>query len=76
MNMVQTALSCRSDSGLKEHNLLHLTKARRYGITLEQLVVLSHFESVNALLIAQGLNQQERLLKLNSVAIVQMQSLL
>lgn len=44
--------------------------------TLEQLVVLSNMESVNALLIRQGLPQSERLLQLNKVAITQMKSLL
>ncbi|MDR1755507.1 MAG: KilA-N domain-containing protein [Culturomica sp.] len=44
--------------------------------TLEQLVVLSNMESINALLIRQGLSQRERLLQLNTVAITQMKSLL
>ncbi|OJV52978.1 MAG: DNA-binding protein [Bacteroidetes bacterium 43-16] len=44
--------------------------------TLEQLVVLSNVESINALLIKQGLPQSERLLQLNQVAITQMKSLL
>jgi len=44
--------------------------------TLEQLVVLSNMESVNALLIRQGLSQSEKLLQLNKVAITQMKSLL
>jgi hypothetical protein len=44
--------------------------------TLEQLVVLSNTESINALLIQQGLPQSERLLQLNKVAITQMKSLL
>ncbi len=44
--------------------------------TLEQLVVLSNMESINALLIRQGLPQVERLLQLNKVAITQMKSLL
>jgi hypothetical protein len=44
--------------------------------TLEQLVVLSNLESINALLIRQGLSQQERLRKLNESAIHQMKSLL
>ncbi len=44
--------------------------------TLEQLVVLSNMESINALLIRQGLSQKERLLQLNKVAITQMKSLL
>ncbi|WP_300599976.1 KilA-N domain-containing protein [Niabella sp.] len=44
--------------------------------TLEQLVVLSNMESINALLIKQGLPQGKRLLQLNQVAITQMKSLL
>ena len=43
---------------------------------LEQLVVLSNMESINALLIRQDLTQSERLKQLNKVAITQMQSLL
>lgn len=44
--------------------------------TLEQLVVLSNMESINALLIQQGLPQGDRLIQLNKTAIVQMKSLL
>ena len=44
--------------------------------TLEQLVVLSNMESINALLIQQNLSQRDRLLQLNKVAITQMKSLL
>jgi hypothetical protein len=44
--------------------------------TLEQLVVLSNMESINAVLIRQGLTQGERLMQLNTVAITQMNSLL
>ncbi|MBN1595014.1 KilA-N domain-containing protein [candidate division FCPU426 bacterium] len=43
---------------------------------LEQLVVLSNLESINALLIHQGMSQSERLAKLNQTAISQMKSLL
>ena len=43
--------------------------------TLEQLVVLSNMESINALLIRQGLPQNERLIQLNGTAITQMKSL-
>ncbi|MBN8565265.1 MAG: KilA-N domain-containing protein [Flavobacteriales bacterium] len=43
--------------------------------TLEQLVVLSNLESINALLIQQVLSQSERLTQLNKVAITQMKSL-
>ena len=44
--------------------------------TLEQLVVLSNLESINALLIRQGLSQAERLLELNKTAITQMKTLM
>lgn len=44
--------------------------------TLEQLVVLSNMEGINALLIQQGLTQSDRLIQLNKVAITQMKSLI
>jgi len=44
--------------------------------TIEQLVVLSNLESINAVLIHQGLAQSERLNQLNNVAITQMKSLI
>jgi hypothetical protein len=47
----------------------------RDDATLEQLVVLSNLESINALLIRQELSQGERLVQLNQVAITQLQSL-
>jgi hypothetical protein len=43
---------------------------------LEQLVVLTNLESLNAVLIRQGLPQPERLHKLNEIAISQMRTLL
>ena len=43
--------------------------------TIEQLVVLSNLESINAVLIHQGLTQKERLIQLNQIAITQMKSL-
>jgi hypothetical protein len=43
---------------------------------LEQLVVLTNLESLNSVLIRQGLSQQERLQKLNEIAITQMRTLL
>jgi hypothetical protein len=44
--------------------------------TIEQLVVLSNMESINAVLIHQGLPQHQRLQQLNAVAITQMKSLM
>ncbi len=43
--------------------------------TLEQLVVLSNLESINAVLVRQGLVPSERLIQLNQIAITQMTSL-
>ena len=43
---------------------------------IEQLVVLSNLESINALLIREGLSQKDRILKLNITAIIQIKSLL
>ncbi len=59
----------------------HLANPEKQGnvrdyATLEQLVVLSNMESINALLIRQGLPQSERLVQLNGTAITQMKSLI
>jgi hypothetical protein len=43
--------------------------------TIEQLVVLSNLESINAVLIEQGIEQPKRLKQLNQIAITQMKSL-
>jgi hypothetical protein len=43
---------------------------------LEQLVVLTNLESLNSILIRQGLSQPERLRNLNEIAISQMRTLL
>ena len=48
----------------------------RDAATIEQLVVLSNLESINAMLIHQGKTQPERLMQLNRIAITQMKSLL
>ena len=48
----------------------------RDAATIEQLVVLSNMESINAVLIHQNLSQPERLKQLNSIAITQMKSLI
>ena len=42
---------------------------------IEQLVVLSNLESLNSVLIRQGLQQRQRLQQLNAMAIIQMKSL-
>ena len=43
--------------------------------TIEQLVVLSNIESINAMLVHQKIPQKERLIQLNKMAIIQMRSL-
>ena len=43
--------------------------------TIQQLVVLSNLESINSMLIAQAMPQNERLVQLNKLAITQMKSL-
>jgi hypothetical protein len=40
--------------------------------SINQLICLSNLENLNALFIEEGLNQSERLLKLNQIAIKQM----
>jgi len=63
-----TAKQWRDENPKAEGNI-------RDAATIEQLVVLSNMESINAVLIHQGLNQSERLRQLNQIAITQMKSL-
>ncbi len=64
-----TAKDWRDHNSKKEGNI------RDYS-TVEQLVILTNLESLNAEFIRQGLPQGERLRKLNEIAIIQMHSLL
>lgn len=64
-----TANQWKSQNPKSEGNL-------RDQATLDELVVLSNMESINALLIQQGISPQERILQLNQVAIFQMKSLM
>jgi KilA-N domain len=65
----QTAQQWRTENPGNKGNI-------RDEATIEQLVVLSNMESINAVLIHNGLNQTERILQLNQMAIIQMKSLL
>jgi len=58
----------------RDKNLNKNGNIRDYA-TLEQLVILSNMESINALLIGLNLPQNERLIQLNKIAIAQMKSL-
>ncbi len=64
----KTAKEWRENSPDKDGNI-------RDHAALEQLVVLSNLESINALLVHQGMKQPERLMQLNETAITQMKSL-
>ena len=64
-----TALQWRNENPDAEGNIRDMA-------TIEQLVVLSNMESINAVLIHQSLQQSERLMQLNRIAITQMKSLL
>ncbi|MBC7389216.1 MAG: KilA-N domain-containing protein [Opitutaceae bacterium] len=63
-----TAKQWRNENPKAEGNI-------RDSANIEQLVVLSNMESINAVLIHQGLSQSERLEQLNKIAITQMKSL-
>ena len=84
---VQTAIIYASEADLLNVALFGITAAQwrqanpeqmgnmRDAATLEQLVVLSNLESINAVLIHQGLGTKDRLVQLNAIAITQMRSL-
>jgi hypothetical protein len=87
LTKAQTATVYASESDLLNVALFGMTAAQwrqknpdergnmRDTATLEQLVVLSNLESINAVLIHQGLAAPERLVQLNRIAITQMRSL-
>jgi len=74
-DLLNVALFGKTAKEWRDENPTEKGNMRDYA-TLEQLVVLSNMESINALLIRQELPQRERLTELNSVAITQMRSLL
>lgn len=59
----KTAKQWRAANAKAEGNI-------RDAANSEQLVVLSNLESINAVLIQQGLLQKERLIQLNNIAII------
>jgi hypothetical protein len=64
----KTAQQWRNENPGKAGNI------RDYA-TLEQLVVLSNMESINAVMLHQGVPQSERIVQLNKIAISQLKSL-
>jgi hypothetical protein len=87
LGKAQTSVVYASEADLLNVALFGITAAQwrqanpeqvgnmRDAATLEQLVVLSNLESINAVLIHQGLAAPERLTQLNAIAITQMKSL-
>ena len=74
-DMLNVALFSKTAKQWRDEN--PTTKGNiRDEATIEQLVVLSNMESINAVFINQGLPQNERLVQLNKLAITQMKSLL
>jgi hypothetical protein len=65
----KTAKQWRDENPDKKGNI-------RDFASIEQLVVLSNLESINAILIQQNLPQSTRLEQLNAIAITQMTSLM
>ena len=74
-DMLNVALFGITAGGWREENPTLPGNIRDHA-SLEQLVVLSNLESLNAVFIHQNLSQPERLKQLNQVAITQMKSLL
>ena len=74
-DLLNVALFGKTAKEWREQNLEAKGNIRDEA-TIEQLVVLSNMESINALLIRKDLSQNERLIELNKVAITQMKSLL
>ncbi len=74
-DVLNVALFGETAKAWRDHNTGKPGNVRDYA-TVEQLVVLSNLETMNAELIRQGLTQPARLRQLNEIAIRQMKSLL
>lgn len=74
-DVLNMALFARTAKQWRDENPDKKGNIRDYA-TIEQLVVLSNMESTNALFIHQRMEQPERLVQLNQLAITQMKSLL
>jgi hypothetical protein len=73
-DMLNMALFGKTAQQWRNENLGKEGNIRDYA-SLEQLVVLSNLESINAVLLHQGLPQSERIVQLNNIAINQLKSL-
>jgi hypothetical protein len=73
-DLLNVALFGKTAAEWRQQNL-DKTGNIRDEASLEQLVILTNLESINAVLVRQELSQSERLEKLNEIAISQMRSL-
>ncbi len=74
-DVLNMALFGKTAKQWRDENLDEKGNIRDFA-SIEQLVVLSNMESINAMLIQQGISQTDRLQQLNQLAITQMKSLL
>lgn len=74
-DLLNVALFGKTASEWRNENPDKKNENIRDYATIEQLLVLSNLESLNALLIEKGVSQGERLKQLNSTAIQQLKSL-
>ncbi len=74
-DVLNVALFGKTAKQWREENLDKKGNIRDY-VNVSQLVCLANLENLNAVLISDGLEQRDRLLKLNQVAISQMKILL
>ena len=73
-DVLNMALFGKTAKQWREENPNEKGNIRDYA-TIQQLVVLSNLESINAMLIHQEMPQNDRLVQLNKIAITQMKSL-
>lgn len=74
-DLMNVALFGKTAKKWREQNHGKKGNIRDYA-DVSQLVVLANLEGINAELIRQGMTQHQRIVRLNEVAIIQMQSLL
>jgi len=75
VDMLNMALFGMTTKQWRDKNPNALGNIRDNATTIDQLIVLSNLESINAVLLHQGLSQAERLAQINKTAITQMKSL-
>lgn len=74
-DVLNVALFSKTAKEWREENQGLKGNIRDYA-TLQQLIVMANLESMNAELIRQGIPQEERLITLNKIAIIQLESLI